>query len=455
MAKIYIMSKTSEQIQKYVDMEIRSGRLRPGGRLPSFREMAEKFGVTYLTVRNAVQQLERDQIVEIKQHGTFLAGGDALKVLVRCIPTTISKENMRQLLVKYLANSDLNVEIEVSSIRKITRNVSAREDFQHDYDAVISFTAYMNDFCNSFPSTRLNLLPGTEKIKSKLLDLGNLDLTYQIPFSIFTYQMGMNRRLMRKIGFDPAKITGDFKWWEGYVRKCRTQGMVPASICMPPSDIHLFSKLIHPMLSILPYDEKKYRNPGPLFKSEAGFRFLQLVHDTEIYFQDNDERLFLRNGCPFSFSIGSWITVQNQDPSRRDVKVDELVIIPFRTENGRKICFNTFECLEVYLSPFATAEKRDRIGKLIALMYSHDFQKEYCSQTGTISVRQDVCPTEYYWNRTLEWNDFIPSPDDLFVFPFILFDSDLQVAWSILLENMKFFHADFSETATRMDLKKR
>lgn len=444
----------SEQIRNYVTEELRSGRIRPGERIPSFRELAEKFGVSYLTARNAMLKLEQEHIVEIRSHGTFLAGGKRLKVLICSIPSTIPCGEMQKLLVKHLANTELNLEIEVIPRAEAVRSATARETFRDEYGAVISFTGYMNDYNNTFPATRLNAFPEHEKIKSRLLDLGNLDMTYLLPFSIFTYQMGINRALMRKIDFNPQKITRDFKWWDEYAAKCRKNGLVPASIFHTEKSCHLLSSFLYPMLSILPYEKEKYRGTGPLFATEAGNRFFQVVKDTHVSSGRENKNNFLQNGCPLILSLGSWAAVQNQDPARKDVNVNELAIVPYRTRDGRKICFNTFECLELYLPPKALPENTIRIRQLIELMYSHDFQIEYCSRTGAISVLKDIYPAEYYWNRTLEWNGFIPAPGDVFIFPFLLFHSDLQVAWSILLENIKFFHADFTETAMRMDRKR-
>ena len=53
---------------------IRDGRLRPGQRLPSEREMAERFQVSRASVREAIRALELDGLVMIRSGaGTFVS----------------------------------------------------------------------------------------------------------------------------------------------------------------------------------------------------------------------------------------------------------------------------------------------------------------------------------------------------------------------------------------------
>ncbi|MGH7326442.1 MAG: GntR family transcriptional regulator [Candidatus Rokuibacteriota bacterium] len=54
---------------------IQHGELTPGERLPNQRRLAREFGVTLMTLRQALELLERDQLIR-RQHGlgTFVAG---------------------------------------------------------------------------------------------------------------------------------------------------------------------------------------------------------------------------------------------------------------------------------------------------------------------------------------------------------------------------------------------
>ncbi len=51
-----------------------SGQLRVGAKLASERELAEEYGVAYMTVRRAMKELrERGVIVTVHGRGTFVA----------------------------------------------------------------------------------------------------------------------------------------------------------------------------------------------------------------------------------------------------------------------------------------------------------------------------------------------------------------------------------------------
>src|SRR3990172_4234101 len=54
---------------------IRGGEVAPGARLPTQRRLASSFGVTLMTLRQALEVLEREQLIT-RRHGlgTFVAG---------------------------------------------------------------------------------------------------------------------------------------------------------------------------------------------------------------------------------------------------------------------------------------------------------------------------------------------------------------------------------------------
>jgi GntR family transcriptional regulator, transcriptional repressor for pyruvate dehydrogenase complex len=59
-------NRMSEAIVEQIRSLIRSGRLRPGDRLPSERELCEQMGVSRVTVREALRVLEAGGLVEIR-----------------------------------------------------------------------------------------------------------------------------------------------------------------------------------------------------------------------------------------------------------------------------------------------------------------------------------------------------------------------------------------------------
>ena len=53
---------------------VESGKLRTGARLSSERELADQYGVSYMTVRRAMKELrERGIVISVHGKGTFIA----------------------------------------------------------------------------------------------------------------------------------------------------------------------------------------------------------------------------------------------------------------------------------------------------------------------------------------------------------------------------------------------
>ena len=69
------IARASEEVIKQVENAIFSGRFSPGERLPSERELAEQFGLSRMTIRDALRVLESTGLVQIKVGaggGTFV-----------------------------------------------------------------------------------------------------------------------------------------------------------------------------------------------------------------------------------------------------------------------------------------------------------------------------------------------------------------------------------------------
>ena len=86
---------------------IRDGRLRPGDRLPSERELCEQFGVSRVTLREALRVLEASGLIEIRvgaRGGAFVTSpssarvGEGLADLVRLSPLSASDITEARLL---------------------------------------------------------------------------------------------------------------------------------------------------------------------------------------------------------------------------------------------------------------------------------------------------------------------------------------------------------------------
>jgi len=62
------------RVADWVESRIKSGELKPGGRLPPERELASELGVAYDTVRRAAALLrERGLIITVHGRGTYVA----------------------------------------------------------------------------------------------------------------------------------------------------------------------------------------------------------------------------------------------------------------------------------------------------------------------------------------------------------------------------------------------
>jgi GntR family transcriptional regulator len=65
------------QIVDYVKGHIDSGEWQPGHRLPAERDMAERWGVAYLTVRRAMKELRKmGLIISVQGRGTYVKDRD-------------------------------------------------------------------------------------------------------------------------------------------------------------------------------------------------------------------------------------------------------------------------------------------------------------------------------------------------------------------------------------------
>lgn len=63
------------QAADYVAAQIASGALVVGDRLPAERDLADQWGVAYLTVRRAMRELrERGLVTSVVGKGTFVIG---------------------------------------------------------------------------------------------------------------------------------------------------------------------------------------------------------------------------------------------------------------------------------------------------------------------------------------------------------------------------------------------
>ncbi|RKS76488.1 regulatory GntR family protein [Actinomadura pelletieri DSM 43383] len=65
---------TYVRVADHIAARIAAGELRPGARLPAERDLATEYGVAYLTIRRAAQELrERGLVMTVVGRGTYIA----------------------------------------------------------------------------------------------------------------------------------------------------------------------------------------------------------------------------------------------------------------------------------------------------------------------------------------------------------------------------------------------
>jgi GntR family transcriptional regulator len=96
------------QIVRQLKLAVATGRVSPGGRLPSARELAETLGVNFHTVRAAYAELEREGLLRLEQgRGTFVA--DTAKPLGAAGTREVVRSHVER-LVEDLAGAEVDVD---------------------------------------------------------------------------------------------------------------------------------------------------------------------------------------------------------------------------------------------------------------------------------------------------------------------------------------------------------
>lgn len=443
--------KIRNWIQEQKDAEL----LRPGDKLPGYKQFTEMFGISYLTVANTLNRLAREGMVECRRgSGTYLAGANRLKVLLNLHATTISFETMRKLLGKHLANADLHLEIECAPEEELN-NPLRRDEVSRTYKAAVTIHQLAR-IDQELPAAALTQMPDYEQVMAGLVQVDDASYEYALPFTFISYQLGVNRELLARTGFRIEDLKPGFGWWRDFAARCRECGLLPASFDYIEASPLFFSRFLQLLYSLAPYDKCKYEGDEPLFHTPVGHLLLEIVRDSEpITDIFNDPRSFFHNGAVLHPQLGSWITMQNGRPERPDKEVRDLAIVPYRTADGAKLHFLEPDCLKAYLRHDVTIDERNRVWELMKIMVSREFQLDYCGLSGLISANRELRPTDYYWSRTNEWADFFPEPESTVVYGRSCFPSNQRAMLSVLLENYKFYGASPEETLFRMDRKKR
>jgi len=84
------------QIMNYIKGEIVTGKLKPGDRIPSVRELASELQINPNTVQRTFQELEREEIVETRRGMGRYVTSEEHKIM------TIKKEMAKDILDRFI-----------------------------------------------------------------------------------------------------------------------------------------------------------------------------------------------------------------------------------------------------------------------------------------------------------------------------------------------------------------
>lgn len=129
--------KSSEWVQRELKKEIAEGKARPGDKLPSVVELAERFGVGRSTIREALSALKAMGLLDIRQGGgTYVKAKEA--------------ESASPPLAEWIANADSLLQL--VEVRRVLEagiaSLAARHCTEEDAEALRAAVAHMREVLN-------------------------------------------------------------------------------------------------------------------------------------------------------------------------------------------------------------------------------------------------------------------------------------------------------------------
>jgi len=109
------LARASDEVVQQVKARIFGGQLAPGDQLPSEKDLAERFGLSRITIRDALRVLESEGLIEIRvgaRGGAFVARPSADRVSESL--TTLLR--FQQITIEELIEARLAVEPHVASL---------------------------------------------------------------------------------------------------------------------------------------------------------------------------------------------------------------------------------------------------------------------------------------------------------------------------------------------------
>ena len=197
----------TDKIREWIVGQKQSGSLKPGDKLPSYKTFMDLFHISYLTASHTLNKLAREGLVECRRgSGTYLAGGNELTVLLNIHPTTISFDRMRKLLNKHLANADLHLNVELAPVEEINNPIH-RDEIARKYKAALSIYPFARNEVE-LPPADLTRMPDYREVAAGLVQAEGISCDNALPFTFYSYQLGVNRGLLKKIGMRLEHLIG-------------------------------------------------------------------------------------------------------------------------------------------------------------------------------------------------------------------------------------------------------
>ena len=438
--------KIIDKLRKYLSSEISSGNLQPGSRLPSYWELSRQLGGSYATVQNAMHRLEAEGLVRIEHgNGTYAGGGNRLQITLLTHREYFAFESFGELLKKHVAGKKLDIQLEM---------VPCLDGALADWSDRIVI------HCGRLPGQQPTWNdPMIRELFDELHDdYRQVEDCGRGAFPCFysSYQIGLNGRMLRKLGLHRHYFTPDFRWWEDYVRRCEKAKLTPVSMNRPPAGKSHIMYFYGFLLAQNGGDPAVFRNDRPLFSTETGQRMLKILDHLHLYEKSTSHSNpgnFFNNDAVMNLMVGSWIYTQNGDPYRPDVRIDDLQTVPYGTGPHRLFPVEYFG-MDVSLPDNTCAADRKRVRELMKLMLSRDFQRDWCDLSGMVSLRRDLKPEDYSWNRNEMTQSFFLQKTDRVRNLAALCSPGVYASLSILLDCYLDHGASGADILKLMDIKK-
>ncbi|HTD47135.1 MAG TPA: GntR family transcriptional regulator, partial [bacterium] len=123
------LTRASDEVVRQIKARIFGSRLPPGAQLPSEKDLAEQFGLSRITIRDALRVLESEGLIDIKvgaRGGAFVSRPSARRVS----ESLTNLLRLRQITIQELTEARLAVEPSVASLaaqRATAEDIAAME----------------------------------------------------------------------------------------------------------------------------------------------------------------------------------------------------------------------------------------------------------------------------------------------------------------------------------------